>query len=56
MKSGEREQFFKRYKARVNENYSFDFQNELIEYCRSDVDILRRSMMKFREDYKIGKH
>ena len=25
----------------------FNFQKELLEYCRNDVDILRRSMMKF---------
>ena len=46
MKSGERETFLKCYEERAN-NYVFDFQKEIIEYCRSDVDILRRSMMKF---------
>ena len=39
------------YEERVNNNYVFDFQKEIIEYCRSDVDILRRSMIKFREDF-----
>ena len=29
----------------------FHFQKELLEYCRNDVDILQRSMMKFREDF-----
>ena len=29
----------------------FDFQKEILDYCRSDVDILRRSMMKFRYDF-----
>ena len=33
------------------EDYVFDFQKEILDYCRSDVDILRRSMMKFREDF-----
>ena len=37
--------------ARINENYVFDFAKEFKEYCRSDVDILRRSMIKFREDF-----
>ena len=32
-------------------NYVFDFQKEIIEYCRPDVDILRRGMMKLREDF-----
>lgn len=51
MKSDEREKFLKWYEERVNNNYVFDFNKELIEYCRSDVDILRRSMIKFREDF-----
>ena len=30
-------------------------EGELVAYCRSDVDILRRSMMMFRDDFlKIG--
>ena len=53
MKSDERENFLKWYDERVNNNYYFvfDFQKEIIEYCRSDVDILRRSMLKFRENF-----
>ena len=35
----------------MNENYVFDFQKEIIEYCRSDVDILRRGIMKLRGDF-----
>ena len=27
----------------------FDFRREVLEYCRSDVDILRQACMKFRE-------
>ncbi|KAK5647970.1 hypothetical protein RI129_002862 [Pyrocoelia pectoralis] len=27
----------------------FDMQRDLVEYCRSDVDILKRACMKFRE-------
>ena len=30
-------------------NEVFDFQKELREYCISDVDILRKGCMKFRE-------
>ena len=29
----------------------FNFQKELLEYCRSDVDILRRSMIEFRREF-----
>ena len=28
---------------------NFDFKSEIYEYCRSDVDILRRACMKYRE-------
>jgi hypothetical protein len=31
----------------------FDFQNELEEYCRSDVDILQKSCLKFRELFML---
>ena len=51
MKPKDRMEFLKWYGDRANENYVFDFQKEIIEYCRSDVDILRRGMMKFREDF-----
>ena len=51
MKSDERAKFLKWYEDRVSENYVFDFQKEIIDYCRSDVDILRRSMMKLRDDF-----
>ena len=51
MKEDERKAFHEWYNTRVKENYVFDFQKELIEYCRSDVDILRRSMMLFRENF-----
>ena len=51
MKEDERKAFLEWHNTRVKENYVFDFQKELIEYCRSDVDILRRSMMLFREKF-----
>ena len=33
----------------LNVNCKFDFQEVLLKYCRSDVDILRRCCLKFRE-------
>ena len=51
MKTDERTKFLKWYEERVNENYVFDFKKEILEYCRSDVDILRRGIMKLREDF-----
>ena len=51
MKPDERTNFLKWYEERVSENYIFDFKKEILEYCRSDVDILRRGIMKLREDF-----
>ena len=51
MKPDERTKFLKWYEERVSENYLFDFKKEILEYCRSDVDILRRGIMKLREDF-----
>ena len=51
MKPDERTKFLKWYDERVRENYVFDFKKEILEYCRSDVDILRRGIMKLREDF-----
>ena len=51
MKPDERTKFMKWYEERVNENYVFDFKKEILEYCRSDVDILRRGIMKLRDDF-----
>ena len=51
MMAGGRKKFLKWYQDRIDENYVFNFKKELEDYCRSDVDILRRSMLKFREDF-----
>ena len=55
MKPEERTKFLTWYDERVVENYVFNFKNELVAYCRSDVDILRRSAIAFRDNFlKIG--
>uniref|UniRef100_A0A8D8ZAP4 DNA-directed DNA polymerase n=1 Tax=Cacopsylla melanoneura TaxID=428564 RepID=A0A8D8ZAP4_9HEMI len=51
MKPSAREEFLKWHAERVSENYYFDFAKELEEYCSSDVDILRRSCLIFREAF-----
>ena len=51
MKPDERTKFLKWYEERVRENYVFDFKKEILEYCHSDVDILRRGIMKLRKDF-----
>ena len=49
MKPEAREAFLAWHKEQVENNYVFDFRNEIIKYCRSDVDILRKCCMEFRE-------
>ena len=49
MKPEAREAFLAWHKEQVESNYLFNFREEIIKYCRSDVDILRNCCMKFRE-------
>ena len=49
MKPEEREEFLVWHKEMVESNYVFNFRDEIVKYCRSDVDILRNCCMKFRE-------
>ena len=51
MSPDERAKFLKWYDERVSEKCILDFKKEIIKYCRSDVDILRRGIMKLREDF-----
>ncbi|XP_063418064.1 uncharacterized protein LOC134700765 [Mytilus trossulus] len=46
MKVDDREIFLEWYAANVHKK--FDFKLELLKYCQSDVDILRRCCLKFR--------
>ena len=49
MKPEVRKAFSAWHKEQVESNYVFDFQKEIIKYCRSDVDILRKCCLLFRE-------
>ena len=49
MKPEERKAFIAWHKEQVESNYLFDFQKEIVKYCRSDVDILRKCCLLFRE-------
>jgi G:T-mismatch repair DNA endonuclease (very short patch repair protein) len=48
MSTSAREDFMQWY-AKVSSEGEFNFQEEMLAYCRSDVDILRRACLKFRE-------
>ena len=43
-----REAFFKWYDEEVAKGVEFDFDAELLRYCRQDVNILEQACVKFR--------
>ena len=49
MKPEAREKFITWHQEQVNNNYVFDFQHEILKYCRSDVDILAECCKLYRE-------
>ena len=49
MSEKDRADFKKWYNAKIEAGTIFDFKYEMEEYCRSDVDILRRGCGKFRQ-------
>ena len=49
MKPEARETFLAWHKEQRESGYVFDFREEIVKYCRSDVDILRKCCMQFRE-------
>ena len=51
-KPAEREAFIAWYQERVENNYVFDFRKEITSYCRSDVDILAKCCLLYREMFK----
>jgi hypothetical protein len=42
MKPDDREKFYAWYNELLERDYNFDFQAEILSYCQSDVEILRR--------------
>ena len=53
MKSKERECFLAWHTDMRVKNTVFDFQLEIVRYCRTDVDILRRACMAFRNIFIV---
>ena len=49
MKPEAREKFLTWHQEQVENNYVFDFQEEILKYCRSDVDIMQKSCNLYRE-------
>ncbi|GLV33356.1 hypothetical protein CBL_20104 [Carabus blaptoides fortunei] len=51
MHSEQRDAFLKWHAAKVNEDYVFKMKEGIVDYCVSDVDILRRACVKFRQTF-----
>ena len=49
MKPEAREKFLTWHQEQVENNYVFDYQHEILEYCRSDVDIMAQCCKLYRE-------
>ena len=49
MKPEAREKFLTWHQEQVENNYVFDFQEEILNYCRSDVDILAECCKLYRD-------
>ena len=49
MKPEAREKFLTWHQEQVENNYMFDYQHEILNYCRSDVDILAECCKLYRE-------
>ena len=49
MKPEAREAFMTWHQEQVENNYVFNFRHEILEYCRSDVDILAKCCLLYRE-------
>ena len=52
MKPEAREAFMTWHQEQADNNYVFDFRKEILEYCRSDVDILAECCKLYREMLK----
>ena len=52
MKPGEREAFITWHDEQVQNNYRYDFRKEIVKYCRSDVDIMRKCCLLYREMFR----
>ncbi|KAE9522228.1 hypothetical protein AGLY_017373 [Aphis glycines] len=51
MKTENKQEFEKWYDNKINENYIFNFKEELEAYCTLDVDIERRGCLELRKQF-----
>ena len=51
-KPEERKAFIAWHNEQVENNYLFDFRKEIVKHCRSDVDIMRKCCLLYREMFR----
>lgn len=47
-----KEEFLKWYDEKVSQRYLFNFKDELLTYCQSDVRLLKQGCMRFQSQFK----
>lgn len=47
-----KKEFEEWHQAHIEEDYKFNFRQELIAYCKSDVRLLKEACIKFQNDFK----
>ena len=52
MSPARKEEFLKWYDEKVSQRYVFNFQDELLAYCQSDVRLLKQGCMTFQSQFK----
>ena len=52
MKSERKGEFERWYQSKVNEGATFNFQQELLEYCQSDVKLLKQGCIEFQREFQ----
>ena len=52
MSPSRKEEFFKWYDEKVSNRYIFNFKEELLTYCQSDVRLLKQGCIKFQSQFK----
>ena len=52
MNDKKRKEFMTWYQQKVESNATFNFQEELLAYCESDVKLLKEGCLKFVREFK----
>ena len=52
MSPARKEEFLRWYNDKVFQRYVFNFQDELLTYCQSDVRLLKQGCMTFQSQFK----